>query len=208
MQLDLFSTRKNEVVLADDFFAWDKAFKKSGCSDCSVTGKHVTQIVTYRGNPEAEIVLVGEAPGATEDRKGIPFCGLSGRLLDKLLNEIGLDPKNLYFTNILKCRPFKNETPSRDQAIKCFPYLVEELQHKDNIKKIKILVAVGATALSILCQDPLPMSVSVSRLFPSGFSINARRIPVFVIYHPAYALRVPKAKDELRKQLEVLRTHV
>src|SRR5262249_49333960 len=138
------------------------------------------QAVLGVGDERAEWLFVGEGPGAEEDLKGEPFVGQAGRLLDNMLRAMGLKRgANVYIANIVKCRPPQNRTPEPEEAQKCMPYLVRQV----DLIKPKLIVALGRVA----AQNLLRTGASLGDL--RGRRHDFRGIPVIVTYHPAYLLR-------------------
>ena len=153
--------------------------------------KTATNLVFADGNPNAEIMAIGEAPGANEDEEGIPFCGASGKLLDQILLSIGLDRKiNLYITNSIFWRPPANRKPTPEENAVCLPFVEKHIA----ILKPKLILLVGATAAATL----LDSTETISRLRTKFYQYKNRylqkAIPVAVIFHPSYLLRQPQQK--------------
>jgi len=153
--------------------------------------KHTaTNLVFGDGNPEARIMLVGEAPGADEDRLGLPFVGVSGRLLDAMLGAIGLDRRSVYITNILFWRPPGNRNPTAGEVAACLPFIERLIELVDPA----VLVMVGGTAAKTL----LGQSDGIMKLRGRWFNYESARmtrpIPATGIFHPAYLLRSPAQK--------------
>ena len=171
---------------------WPQLYKTvRECRKCELCARR-KQAVFGVGDTEADIMFVGEGPGADEDRKGEPFVGAAGMLLDKMLAAIGLSRKEgVYIANIVKCRPPANRTPKSDEAASCLPYLHRQIE----LVRPKLIVALGRVAAAHLLED-----APISRLRQS--MREYRGIPVVVSYHPAYLLRSPqdkrKAWDDLR----------
>ncbi len=160
-----------------------------GFDGCALK-KTATNLVFGDGNPEADILFIGEAPGAEEDRQGIPFVGPSGQLLDRMLASIGLDRRRFFISNTVFWRPPGNRNPTTGEMAVCMPFVERLIE----LVEPKILVAVGGPAASSL----LAQNVSVSRLrgrwFPYSSPGLARPIEATVIYHPAFLLRSPAQK--------------
>ncbi len=151
----------------------------STCEKCELHATR-TQTVFSRGNPEAAICIVGEAPGEDEDKTGIPFVGRSGNLLDKTLTEVGLDPtKDVYVCNVIKCRPPNNRRPTDDEVNCCIDYLEEQLK----IVNPKVIIALGNTAVGNLISNPLGITKIHGKFFKRGTAV------VMPAYHPSYVLR-------------------
>lgn len=145
-----------------------------------------TQAVFSRGNCEAELFFVGEAPGADEDRVGRPFVGAAGRLLDRILSAMGLSDDDVYIANVAKCRPPNNRPPEDDEAVACGPFLDRQLA----LVRPKVIVAWGRTPTRYL----LKKSESMSKLRGNWFAVGG--VPLIPTWHPAYLLRNPDAKKD------------
>jgi len=151
----------------------------SGCVKCSLH-KTRTQTVFGVGDPSAQWMLIGEAPGAEEDRLGDPFVGQAGRLLDNMLAAIGLDRRqNVYIANVLKCRPPGNRNPEPEEVAKCSPHLLRQIE----LVNPKLIVAMGRFAAQTL----LETDASIASLRGRVHRYAGR--PCIVTYHPAYLLR-------------------
>ena len=168
--------------------------KAAGCTLCRLSEGR-TQVVFGRGSADTELVVVGEAPGAEEDRTGLPFVGPAGKLLDLLLLAVGFDRDRVYICNVLKCRPPKNRNPLPDEVETCAPYLHGQL---DAIGP-KVLLAVGKFAAQMLTGT----EASIGRL--RGRVHTYRGVPVVATYHPAYLLRSPHATRKTWRDLQLMR---
>jgi DNA polymerase len=168
------------------------------CTACDLCHTR-TQTVFGVGDPNARLLIVGEAPGAEEDRLGEPFVGPAGKLLDEMLLAIGLRRDQAYICNILKCRPPRNADPTPQQAATCRPYLARQIA----LVKPALILAVGRIA----AQSLLQVSVPIGRLRgPShSFAVRDTSIPVHVTYHPAYLLRSPAEKARAWEDLKQVR---
>lgn len=140
------------------------------------------------GNPHANILLLGEAPGAEEDRQGIPFVGQSGQLLDKILNAVNLDRSSIYITNILPWRPPGNRTPTSDEVLLFRPYVLRHIQ----LIAPKVVVCLGGTAAKALLQT----AEGIMRLRGKWQSVPGINAKILATFHPAYLLRSPGQKRE------------
>lgn len=162
------------------------------------TAKH---LVFADGNPKARIMFIGEAPGADEDRVGLPFVGPAGKLLDKMLAAIGLDRTSVYITNVLPWRPPGNRQPSPIEITQCLPFLERHIE----LVSPDILVPVGGTSAGAL----LGVRDGITRLRGRWFTIQTAHlpapIPAMPIFHPAYLLRTPARKAEAWRDLRALR---
>jgi len=165
------------------------------CHLCDLS-KSRTKVVFGEGNTEADIMFVGEAPGATEDSSGKPFIGRSGELLTKMIENVLLIPRSeVYLSNIVKCRPRDNAEPTATEAHTCHPYLVKQIE----LIKPKIIVALGATAYHYLSGDDSAISKVRGSLYKQqGYTL----VPT---YHPSYLLRNPSAKKEVFEDLKMIR---
>jgi uracil-DNA glycosylase len=167
------------------------------CTKCAHLATSRTQTVFGVGNPDAEIMFIGEAPGADEDQQGEPFVGRAGQLLTKIIKAMGFAREDVYIANILKCRPdmpagsFGNRAPSPAEMQTCRPYLVEQI----DIIQPKVLVALGAVAVEGL----LGTRGTMRELRGRWHSYNGT--PLMITYHPAYLLR-NQSPSEKRKVWE------
>ncbi|MCX7879607.1 MAG: uracil-DNA glycosylase [Ignavibacteria bacterium] len=168
--------------------------KINKCTKCNL-GTTRTNFVFGDGNPKAEIVFVGEAPGEEEDIQGLPFVGKAGRLLTKLMKSVGFEREEVYICNILKCRPPKNRKPLPTEVELCKPYLLKQLE----LIKPKIIVALGATAVESLLNTKVKMAELRGKI------LNFYDIPLFVTYHPAALLRTPGLTQEFLDDLKSLK---
>lgn len=169
------------------------------CKKCSL-GKTRTKFVFGDGNPNAELVFIGEAPGYDEDQKGLPFVGRAGQLLTKIIEAMGLKRSDVYICNILKCRPPNNRPPLPEESEKCKPYLIEQLSI---LKNKKVICCLGLSAAKGL------LGVELSMKDMRGNWYECENTPVIVTYHPAYLLRSPGEKrkvwNDMKKVMERLR---
>jgi uracil-DNA glycosylase family 4 len=165
------------------------------CMRCKLHTLGRTQVVFGVGNPDADLMFVGEAPGADEDVQGIPFVGRAGQLLTKIIEAIGLTRDDVYIANIIKCRPPQNRNPEPDEVATCEPFLFRQI----DIIKPKIIVALGKYAAQTLLRTETP----ISRLRGQQFDYRgARLIPTF---HPAYLLRNPSSKREVWEDMKLVK---
>ncbi len=139
------------------------------------------------GNPCAELMFIGEAPGADEDAQGEPFVGRAGQLLTKIIRAMGYRREDVYIANVLKCRPPENRTPQPDEVTNCLPYLISQIE----VIQPKVIVALGATAVRAL----LDVQLGITKM--RGHWYTFREIPIMPTFHPAYLLRNPPAKKEV-----------
>ena len=164
------------------------------CLKCPL-GLIRNNIVLGSGNPNAEIVFIGEAPGKDEDLQGMPFVGQSGKLLDKMLASIDLDRKKIYIANVLKCRPPENRNPEQDEIEKCEPYLKKQLE----IIKPKLIVALGRVSAITILKIKDSLTDMRNKIF------NYEGIDLLVTYHPAALLRNPNFKKFAWEDFKLIR---
>jgi DNA polymerase len=164
------------------------------CTRCPLHKQGRKQIVFGVGNPAAELMFIGEAPGADEDMKGEPFVGRAGQLLTNMIKAMGLTREQVYIANIIKCRPPGNRTPERDECETCSPFLYRQIA----AIKPKVIVALGAVAARTLLAISAPMSEF------RGHWYDYRGTKLAVTYHPAFLLRDPRQKGEAWKDLQMV----
>jgi uracil-DNA glycosylase family 4 len=165
------------------------------CSRCKLHTLGRKQVVFGVGNPNADLMFVGEAPGADEDEQGEPFVGRAGQLLTKIIEAIGLERNDVYIANVIKCRPPGNRNPEPDEVGNCQPFLFRQI---DAIKP-KVIVALGKFAAQALLQTTDPITRLRGRTFKYR---GATLIPTF---HPAYLLRNPSSKREVWEDMKKVR---
>ena len=171
----------------------------AGCMACDLC-KTRTQTVFGVGNTRAEWLVIGEAPGAEEDRQGEPFVGRAGQLLNAMLLAIGLPRETVFIANILKCRPPANRDPKPEEVSRCLPYLSAQIA----LLKPRIMLAVGRIA----AQNLLATDVPLARLRGKVHTFGEANPPLIVTYHPAYLLRTPADKRKAWEDLKFARaTH-
>ena len=161
------------------------------CTRCALHSTR-TQTVFSRGNPEAALCFVGEAPGADEDEQGLPFVGRAGQLLDRMIGAMGLEPgRDVYVCNILKCRPPGNRRPEPEETATCIPYLHEQLA----LVRPRVIVALGNTAVAAL----LDTKLGITKL-RGVWKLYRGRTLVMPTYHPSYLLRPSGQQAEAKRQ--------
>jgi DNA polymerase len=164
------------------------------CTRCRLHQQGRKQIVFGVGNPNADLMFIGEAPGADEDAQGEPFVGRAGQLLNNMLRAMGLKREQVYIANIIKCRPPGNRTPERDECETCSPFLMRQIA----VIKPKVIVALGAVAAKSL----LAINASLSDLRGRWYDFRGTKLAV--TYHPAFLLRDPRQKKEAWKDLQMV----
>ncbi len=163
------------------------------CTRCRLH-KGRTNLVFGVGNVNADLMFIGEGPGADEDAQGEPFVGRAGRLLNNMISAMGLKREDVYIANVVKCRPPGNRTPEKDECDICSPFLLRQI----DVIKPKVIVALGAVAAKNL----LAMNDSMANL--RGRWYDFRDSKLLVTYHPAYLLRDPRQKKEAWKDLQMV----
>lgn len=184
-------------VLAVEQLDWDGLSRRvAQCTRCELHGTR-TQTVFGVGDHQARCMIIGEAPGADEDRLGEPFVGRAGQLLNAMLRATGLERGEVYITNMLKCRPPKNRDPRPDEIAACDAYLKRQIE----LLQPRVIMAVGRIA----AQNLLNITASLARLRGTRHSYAQTGIPVVVTYHPAYLLRSPLEKRKAWEDLKTVR---
>ena len=171
----------------------------TGCTRCRLhSGRN--KLVFGEGSAESGLVFVGEGPGFDEDRQGRPFVGRAGKLLDKMIFAIGLERREVYICNVVKCRPPENRAPQPDETAACSPFLFRQIEALGP----RVICALGLSAAQALLGDSRPMSQI------RGKVLQWRGIPLICTYHPAYLLRSPSQKaaawQDLKQVMELLTT--
>jgi uracil-DNA glycosylase family 4 len=165
------------------------------CTRCKLHKQGRTQIVFGVGHPSADLMFVGEAPGADEDIQGIPFVGRAGQLLTKIIEAIGLQRDDVYIANVIKCRPPGNRNPDPDEVESCEPFLFQQI---DRIAP-KVIVALGTFAAKALLKTQDPISRLRGRVYDYR---GAKLVPTF---HPAFLLRSPDRKRDVWEDMKKVR---
>jgi uracil-DNA glycosylase len=167
---------------------------RENLGECARCKLHKTRkkIVFGDGNPNAQLVFVGEGPGADEDAQGLPFVGRAGKLLTQMIEAMGLQRKDVYICNVVKCRPPENRQPEKDEVAACSPFLLRQI---DTIAP-KVIVCLGSTAAQTILQT----NRGISHFRGEWLEFRGRKL--MATYHPAYLLRNPAAKSEVWKDLQ------
>ncbi|HPO61888.1 MAG TPA: uracil-DNA glycosylase [Candidatus Kapabacteria bacterium] len=189
--LDLF---ENEDTLKECKSLGEFKHLISGCQKCPL-GATRKNFVFGSGNPNADLMIIGEAPGADEDLQGEPFVGRAGQLLTNILNAIKFDRKDVFIANILKCRPPENRRPLPTEVKECLPYLEQQIK----LVKPKYILILGLTAANSLLNNTLQMGEIRGKLF------EYQGIKTMVTYHPSALLRNPNWKPFVWKDVQLLR---
>jgi uracil-DNA glycosylase len=167
------------------------------CTRCRLH-KGRKNLVFGVGNANADIMFVGEGPGADEDEQGEPFVGRAGQLLNNMISAMGIQRQDVYIANIVKCRPPSNRTPERDECDTCSPFLLRQIE----VIRPKVIVALGAVAAKNL----LAVNDSMANLRGRWYDFRSSRL--VVTYHPAFLLRDPRQKKEAWKDLQMVMTYL
>jgi uracil-DNA glycosylase len=167
------------------------------CTRCKLH-LHRTNIVFGEGNPQADLVFIGEGPGADEDATGRPFVGRAGQLLEKIIGAIGMKREDCYISNVVKCRPPGNRTPERDEVATCEQFLFRQLA----FIRPKVIVALGSPAFQCLLRTK--ETISKSR----GQWREWNGIKIMPTFHPAYLLRTPEKKREVWEDMKKVRDYL
>jgi len=167
------------------------------CHKCPL-GKTRTNLVFGVGNPMANLMFVGEAPGRDEDLQGEPFVGRAGQLLTKIIEAIGLKRSEVYIANVLKCRPPGNRNPLPEEIVLCMPYLIKQIE----IIQPKVLCALGTFAAQTLLNTKAPVGTLRGKFH------DYKGIPMMVTFHPAYLLRNPNDKAKVWDDMKKVRDYL
>ena len=190
---DLFAAPLPERTAADPADALRIIRQDLGdCTRCKLHKQGRKQIVFGVGNPRAELMFIGEGPGADEDAQGEPFVGRAGQLLNKMIEAMGLKRAEVYIANVVKCRPPGNRTPERDECDTCSPFLMRQIA----VVQPKVIVALGAVAAKNLLQ----LNATMAEMRARSYEFQGTKL--FVTYHPAFLLRDPRQKSEAWKDLQ------
>jgi len=164
------------------------------CHDCPLKATR-TKLVFGAGNADAEVMFVGEAPGAQEDLEGLPFVGRAGQLLNELLSEIGLRREDVWINNVLMCRPPGNRDPLPHEIEECEPFLLERIR----LIQPKVICTLGNFATKLLSGQPTGITRCCGR--PQYREIAGLEVVLYPLFHPAAALRTPATKEQLRQDM-------
>ena len=167
------------------------------CHDCPLKATR-TKLVFGAGNADADLMFVGEAPGANEDLQGLPFVGRAGQLLNELLGEIGLTRDDAFVANVLKCRPPGNRDPLPEEIAECEPHLMEQIR----LLEPKVICTLGNFATKLLTGQPTGITKAAGR--PQERELGGLPVVLYPLFHPAAALRTPATKEKLRQDMSRL----
>ena len=196
MQFDFFDDQQNKILGALNYEVFKKALSDSGCTKCPLSQSR-SRIVVDRGNPDAKVLMIGEAPGENEDLQGKAFVGRAGRLLDELLRDLGFDTnRDSLIVNVVKCRPPENRAPKQNEVDACRPFLRKQIL----LVMPKIILLLGATALKHMIADKgeFSMENEAGKFFIHSDFLDTQ---LMVLYHPAFILRDPRKKPVMIEHL-------
>lgn len=178
-----------ELTRTDELLAFGELV--AGCTKCALAGGR-TQVVFGSGNPNSDLMFVGEAPGFHEDKQGIPFVGAAGKLLEQLLEGIGLSREEVYIANVLKCRPPGNRDPLPEEIQACESHLWRQIE----LIEPRVVATLGNFATKLLSGRP----TGITRVHgqEQEVTLGGRRVLLYPIYHPAAALYTPRMVEVLR----------
>ncbi|OGW85037.1 MAG: hypothetical protein A3C35_03950 [Omnitrophica bacterium RIFCSPHIGHO2_02_FULL_46_11] len=180
-----------------------QALAQSNCAKCALSDSR-RHIVVDRGNPNAKVLMIGEAPGENEDLQGQAFVGRAGQLLDQLMNDIGFDTnRDSLIINVVKCRPPENRAPKQEEVNACRPFLQKQLA----LTKPKIILLLGAVALKHMIVDKKEFSMREE----AGNFFDHPEFPgvkLMVLYHPAFILRDPRKKPVMIEHLKRFKAYL
>ncbi|WP_353569801.1 uracil-DNA glycosylase [Candidatus Albibeggiatoa sp. nov. BB20] len=184
-----------------DNIGWDELQQQvAQCTACALH-KSRTQTVFGVGNPNADILFIGEAPGADEDKQGEPFVGRAGQLLNKMLFAIQLQREDIYIANILKCRPPENRNPIAEEKLCCTPFLKRQIA----LIQPKVIIALGRIAATFLLDNDKAMGVLRNQSRKQELSYADTGVRVLATYHPAYLLRSNLQKRKAWEDLQLIK---
>ena len=203
IQFSLFDPQQNEILAADSYKSFKELLTNSNCTRCDLS-KSRTRIVVDRGNPAAPILAIGEGPGETEDRMGLAFVGKAGKLLDEIMDAIGIrTDSDMLIANVVKCRPPQNRTPQTPEAEACLPFLKKQI----SLVKPKFIILLGAVAARHVLAEKASFSMEkeVGKIFTMP---EYPGVQFVTVYHPAFLLRDPRKKKDMWEHVQKLRRHL
>ena len=191
--------QKEPIILKDKVLNLQKLREKiNDIKNCKLK-ENASNLVFSDGNPNSKIMIIGEGPGANEDKEGFPFVGRAGQLLDKMLHAINLNRKNVYITNVVNYRPPENRKPTEKEVERYLPYLKKHIE----IIKPKIILLLGSTAMNAILKN----ADVISKMRGKWYEIEINNLKIFSIvsFHPAYLLRQPDQKKFSWIDLKMIR---
>tara|TARA_Y100000588_G_C14105312_1_gene860637 strand:+ start:26 stop:751 length:726 start_codon:yes stop_codon:yes gene_type:complete len=198
------STHENKIKKVSDIETLSQLKEYIKNSNTCELKNHAFQVVFADGNPDSKIMLVGEAPGADEDKYGKPFVGKAGKLLDKMLASIGLDRSKVYISNVLPWRPPGNRQPTTEEILQCLPFIQKHIE----MINPSILILLGGTAAKAL----LTSTQGITQLRKKWHQYNSLNLEQSIltraIFHPAFLLRSPEHKKETWEDLQEIKRNI
>jgi DNA polymerase len=203
LQFDLFDTGSTEILSASTYDEFKRKLTDSGCTKCELH-RSGTNIVIDRGNPNSRIMVIGEGPGENEDRLGKAFVGRAGKLLDTIMDAIGLSTdRDMLIANIIKHRPPENRAPRADEAAACMPYLKKQIE----LVKPRLIILLGAVSLKYM--DKSRKTFSMAEEAGKFFTISEYPgIDFVVLYHTAALLRNPALTADMWAHVRELKAYI
>lgn len=193
------SGEESQLSVAERREALKEVFAQArGCTRCAELAATRKSVVFGAGNADADLMFVGEAPGASEDEQGLPFVGAAGKLLEKLLGEIGMARADVFIANVLKCRPPGNRDPQPAEIENCQEYLYRQVE----LIQPRVICTLGNFSTKLLREDP----TGITRLHgqPEVLAVGRRAVRLYPIFHPAAALYTPRMLETLREDFKRL----
>ena len=201
LQLGLFEAEVPESEQKSEYADLDLTALNADAQSCIKCGLHEGRksVVFGVGNPNADLMFVGEAPGADEDRQGEPFVGRAGQLLTKIIEAMKLTREDVYIANVLKCRPPKNRNPAPDEVETCSPYLLRQIE----LIQPKVIVTLGNFSAKMLLDTNIGITALRGEFHEYAYAKQDSQVPVVMpTYHPAYLLRNPNAKRDVWEDMQ------
>ena len=207
LQLGLFESELTETEQKSQYADLDLTALEADAHSCVKCGLHQGRntVVFGVGNPNADLMFIGEAPGADEDRKGEPFIGKAGQLLTKIIEAMQLTRNDVYIANVVKCRPPNNRDPASDEVETCSPYLLRQIE----LIQPKVIVPLGNFSTKLLLDTKTGISTLRGKFHEYAFAKQDSHAPVVMpTFHPAYLLRNPNAKREVWEDMQQVMTYL
>lgn len=192
---DVLALKANDSLSTD---TWQKLQAQAEVCQACPLAKTRTQVVFGSGSQQAKLLIIGEAPGANEDKQGEPFVGRAGQLLTNMLRSIGLQREQVYIANILKCRPPNNRDPNIEEVQACTPFLERQIA----LLQPTVILALGRIAAHFLLQT----NDALGKMRGKEYCYQNK--PLLISYHPAYLLRSPKEKRKSQQDLQALKKYL
>jgi DNA polymerase len=201
LQLGLFESEVDESEPESKFAGLDLSALDADAQGCTKCGLHAGRntVVFGIGNPNADLMFIGEAPGADEDRQGEPFVGRAGKLLTDIIKAMKFTREDVYIANVLKCRPPGNRNPEPDEVETCSPYLLRQIE----LIQPKVIVALGSFAAKMLLDTKTGITALRGQFHEYALAQQSDNTPIVMpTFHPAYLLRNPNAKRDVWEDMQ------